>query len=134
MRLPDWHHRLDLLFLQRMRHPFVWGRHDCCLWAADCIEACTGRDAGGPYRGRYSSALGAARVLRAVGGPSGAATVACGAAVEPWRAAVGDLGLVDAGKGRDALAVCGGQHWFAAGETGLVTLPFDAASRCWKVE
>ncbi|ODA67679.1 hypothetical protein A7A08_01714 [Methyloligella halotolerans] len=47
--------------------PFNWGRHDCLLWCADCAKAFTGKDPAARLRGRYSTALGAKRVMTTEG-------------------------------------------------------------------
>lgn len=51
-----------------LRRPFAWGRFDCALFAGAWAEALTGVDAGAPWRGRYSTALGCARLLKREGG------------------------------------------------------------------
>ena len=69
-RLPDWADRLNQLVAARREAPFVWGKHDCSMWAADCVLAVEGRDIGAPFRGKYSTAFGAARALRRYGSVS----------------------------------------------------------------
>lgn len=49
--------------------PFLWGEFDCCLFAAECIRLQTGLDLASPYYGRYSTALGSARIQRKLGSP-----------------------------------------------------------------
>ncbi len=44
--------------------PFVWGDHDCALFAGDHIKAITGVDLITDYRGKYSNALGAIKILK----------------------------------------------------------------------
>lgn len=44
--------------------PFRWGRNDCCLFAADWIVLLHGVDPAARLRGRYQSALSAARLVR----------------------------------------------------------------------
>lgn len=44
--------------------PFAWGEFDCLLWLADWIEAQRGIDLGVNFRGRYSTMLQAARIVR----------------------------------------------------------------------
>jgi hypothetical protein len=48
--------------------PFRWGDWDCLLWLADWVRANRGVDPAGDLRGRYSSMLGAARIVREAGG------------------------------------------------------------------
>ena len=48
--------------------PFAWGRHDCLLWLADWIAERRGLDPASELRGRYSTMLQAARIVREAGG------------------------------------------------------------------
>lgn len=110
--------------------PFAWGSNDCCLFAADCVKAVTGRDPAADLRGAYSDAAGAARMLAKLGGVDGIADQRACDAVPPSLAQPGDIGRVTC-DGRPTLAVCMGGHWLAPGEHGLVTLlGVDRAWRC----
>ncbi len=60
---------------------FDWGVRDCWLLPADWVLARTGRDPASAWRGRYRTALGAARIIRRMGGPeafAGGSLAACG--------------------------------------------------------
>jgi hypothetical protein len=48
--------------------PFRYGERDCLLWLADWGKALAGVDAAAGWRGRCSTALGAARILKREGG------------------------------------------------------------------
>jgi hypothetical protein len=48
--------------------PFVWGNHDCCLFVANYLKMITGVDYAAEYRGKYTTAVGAARALKRHGG------------------------------------------------------------------
>lgn len=126
-----WRARFDALVAQRLRTPFAWGSHDCCLWAADCVQATTGHDPAADLRGSYTTALGAARVLASIGGLA-AAGARGGPPIPPLAAAVGDVGLVQHG-GRELLAVCAGEVWLAPALPGLAALPLAAATLAWRV-
>lgn len=65
MRYADWPERLNRIVEGNLNRPFEWGNWDCCLFAAECVEAMTGDDPMGEFRGRYSSAEGARALLRA---------------------------------------------------------------------
>lgn len=67
MRVKDWPTRLIQLLQQRRTMPFEWGVNDCCLFAADAIEAVTGEDPAPEFRDRYSTELGSMRVLKREG-------------------------------------------------------------------
>ncbi len=47
---------------------WAWGAMDCCFFGGDWVRARTGRDPLAPYRGRYDSAIGAARLIARHGG------------------------------------------------------------------
>lgn len=131
-RLPDWQARFAALCDARRSTPFAWGSHDCCLWAADCVQAITGHDFAAPYRGRYDDAKGAAELLVRDGGVGAIASAALGAPVPVSLATVGDVVLVQQ-EGRKALAVCNGSAALATGPHGLVSIGMDAALAAWKV-
>ena len=51
--------------LERYRNaPFEWGECDCCLFAADVVRDLTGVDYAAEFRGRYSTKIGAARLIK----------------------------------------------------------------------
>ncbi|WP_423144303.1 DUF6950 family protein, partial [Proteus mirabilis] len=39
MRHPQWTTRLPETLKNAINRPFVWGEHDCCLFASDCVIA-----------------------------------------------------------------------------------------------
>lgn len=45
-----------------------WGVSDCVLWPADWVVCCGWADPAAGFRGRYRTALGAARIVRRAGG------------------------------------------------------------------
>jgi len=76
-RPPDWPERLLAALAAARDRPFRWGEHDCCLFAADLIEAVTGVDPAAAFRPvrprgepgavdgrRYRTAQGALALLR----------------------------------------------------------------------
>lgn len=124
--------RFDALIAQRMRESFAWGRNDCCLFPADAVAALTGIDHAAAWRGTYSDAMGAARVLQQLGGLDALASKA-GPEIAPLAAAVGDVGLV-VHEGRALLAVCAGEVWLAPTAGGLAALAMIEARRAWRVK
>jgi len=62
-RQAGWRGRVNSVLSRHCREPFVWGRHDCGILAADWIEAITGVDVLARYRGRYDSADSARAIL-----------------------------------------------------------------------
>lgn len=131
MRRRDWQERLQALVLARLHEPFAWGEHDCCLFAADAVQAVTGFDPAAPWRGTYVDERGAMRLVRELGGLAAIAVLGGGEEVHPLRARAGDivLGHVD----RDCLGVCLGATWHAPSAAGLVARPMAEAQRAWRV-
>lgn len=132
MRLRNWPGRLAELVDSARARPFEWGSHDCCLWAANAVQAITGEDPAAAWRGSYSTARGALETLDALGGLEGAGAMT-GVPIEVPMAAIGDVGLVAWPDGVQSLAVCSGHCWMCAGELGLVNLDLAAASHAWGV-
>lgn len=66
-RYDDWQARLKKAVAGARSRPFLYGSHDCCLAAADCVKAMTGTDLMVGFRGKYRSAAGAARLMRSDG-------------------------------------------------------------------
>lgn len=148
-RFPDWPDRLHAFLDAANSRRFSWGRHDCALFACDAALAITGDDLAAPLRGRYETALGAARALKRFAGGELAETAEKIAAdhgiaeVPVTFAQRGDIALVDAdlpedaddrGAIRHALAVVMAGHLFAPHlEQGLTVLPLSAAKRVWAV-
>lgn len=48
--------------------PFKWGSNDCMMMAANYYRDTFGVDYAEPYRGKYSTAIGAYRILSKMGG------------------------------------------------------------------
>jgi hypothetical protein len=125
----------------RRNTPFKWGEHDCALFACDAVVEITGFDPGKPFRGAYSTAIGAARVLKsfAGGGLREAVeliAVEIGAQkVSPLFARRGDIGLInDESEHGFAMAVCVGLSWAAPGKNGLKMRAVDNVIYAWRVE
>lgn len=121
-RRADWRARLaEALNLQRAQG-FTWGRHDCALGlAGGAVEAMTGTDIAAPWRGRYSTALGAARALKRDGFETLGDLVATllPEHVSPLMARPGDIGLMAAkGPIGEALGVIDVSTFFVLTETG----------------
>lgn len=98
-RADDWEARFRRVIENYAAESFAWGRADCATFAADCVEAVTGRDVLGPIRGTYGTRLAARARMKARGWNSAADAAACvlgamGAPEIPPRfASVGDIGV-----------------------------------------
>lgn len=129
-RVPEAAQRFSALLRSRWAMPFTWGRHDCCLWAADAVHALLAQDPAAELRGTYTDAMGAGRLVRRLGGLEGLARTALGEPLRtPLLACQGDVGLTDSG----ALAVCLGEWWGAPTARGMGLLPLSSARLAWRV-
>src|SRR5690606_22731839 len=63
-RFTNWRTALNDYVHSVMSKPFIWGTHDCALWAAGAVLAMTGYDPAEKYRGRYKTLIGGLRLLR----------------------------------------------------------------------
>lgn len=113
---------------------FRWGSHDCVTFAAECVEARTGRN---PMAGlEWPDASTAARMLRQIGGLRAAVTSRLGEPGAPGYARTGDVALCtdpNDATGREMLAVCHGGVLLAPSAKGLAVLPLAAARCAWRV-
>lgn len=136
-RFPDWRIRLEAYLHEVWREPFVYGRHDCGLFAAGAVQAMTGEDFGADYRGSYKTLAGALRRLKR----QGFATHADLAAsifeeIHPSAAEVGDLAAVKVSDaGHYALGVVQGARIYVLrpDQLGLGTVDLLDAERAFRV-
>lgn len=128
-RTPTW--QADLAELIRSRHdqPFEWGAHDCCLFAADAVQAITGTDLA---FSRGYSARDALRMIDEHGGLRKLVSQLLGPEMPVCLAQVGDVLLVESDS-RELLAICNGATALAPGRGRLVTLPTSAWLAAWRV-
>lgn len=139
-RVQDWPTLLFHFIEMRRDTPFEWGRQDCCLFACGAILAQTGMDVAAPdFRGRYSDALGAARVVALHGGVEAIAervTAAHGwpELATPLLAQRGDVALMDVPDAmRSALGVVIGPRAMFPGADGLIEFPLKDCRRAWAI-
>jgi hypothetical protein len=133
MRLNGWDLRLAEMVEAARALAFAWGSHDCATWAFDVRKALTGEDAAAAWRGKYTTEIGAARMLHRLK----CATVedlAGSILGEPLPAVLlaqrGDIVL---GGAEQALGVCIGSDALFLQPRGLVPLPLRACLRAWRV-
>lgn len=122
-----------------------WGELDCFLWPADWVVLSGWPDPAGPWRGRYRTALGAARIAAAAGGVEAlwiAGALRSGLA-PTFKPVAGDVGLLaletrDAGPtlARRVGAICiGPGRWALRTATGyrdLAARPIRAWRTPWR--
>ncbi len=124
----------------RLPQPYRWGSNDCCLFAADAVEALTGVDVAAEFRGRYTTKRGAFAMIRAVtGGKTLADAVAWCMAKHgipahpfPLQARRGDPVLL----GTDSAGVVSpeGHSVLCAVEgVGIVRRPLNEITKAWTV-
>ena len=137
-RYPLWPSLLSDFIEQRRNAPFAWGQNDCCLFASDWIVLCTGLDPAHVLRGKYSSALGAARLLKKYDGVRGI--------IQEFGEPLGlkrirgrcenrgDLVVANTGSG-ESIGVSIGTHAAFVGAHGLLFAPFEfkKAGYFWRV-
>lgn len=135
LRRPDWTLRLAVLLENRRAAPLTWGTHDCCLFAADAIEAITGSDPAAAYRGLYTSQA-EAEVIQGERGLEGlvADVLATFGAPECPLAHIqrGDVVLAVLGN-EPLLGVSIGARISVPGVDRMVFLPMSAAVRAWAI-
>ena len=132
MRHQDWPERLNKIIKESQSKPFVWGQHDCCLFAADVVMELTGIDHAADLRGTYSTMTEAARVIKRNGGIRSIVTNALGAEINPKLAQRGDIVLIDGDYG-ETLSVCIGAVVVAPGSNALYGRPLSNAITAWRV-
>ena len=121
MKHPDWHNRLIAVIRAAEERPFLWGEHDCCLFAADCAEAMTGDNFADGWRGTYDSETGAKKALLRGGGSLEKVLAKYLDEVPVKMAQRGDIAVVENAGTRCAGVIYGGAVW-VPGEEGLVCL------------
>lgn len=131
MKHPDWQIRLINVIKAAEERPFLWGKHDCCLFAADCAQAMCGEDFAASLRGTYDTANGAKRVLLTSGGSLEKVIARHLDEVPVKLAQRGDIAVVMSGGNRCAGVVFGGAV-LVPGECGLVRINIKPES-VWRV-
>jgi hypothetical protein len=133
-RVDHWERLLAAAIDTARAKPFVWGVHDCPTFAFETRMILTGgEDVVSLWRGRYTTALGGARVMRRLGWVSleemGDALLG-----EPHPSVLlagrGDIVLADTGLG---FGVCTGAQAVGMAPEGLVTVPLTSCRFAWPI-
>lgn len=132
MKHPDWQKRLVTVIKAAEKRPFSWGQHDCCLFAADCVEAMCGEDFATEFRGNYNSETGAKKALLRGGGSLERVLARFLDEVNPSLIQRGDVAVVENAGRRCAGVFYGGSVW-VPGDNGLVGLSGNLLS-AWRVK
>jgi hypothetical protein len=129
MKVAGWRSALDRVVKAAAGKPFTWGVHDCCQFAADCIQAVTGRDRRTLFP-NYTDEAGAAAIREQFGGMRGLLSHALGEPVSWELAMTGDIVLIDMGQGPQP-AVCVDFTAYAPGARALERRPSWMAAAAW---
>jgi hypothetical protein len=130
-RRDNWPNLLAQFIEQRREQPFAWGSNDCCIFAADWVQLCTGVDYAKAWRGRYSSGLGAVRVLDEAGGVEALVDLLGLQRVAPQLAGRGDIVAQEAGHGI-TLGICLGATTVYVAKSGLIFGSLQSVESAWK--
>jgi len=133
-RVEHWERLLAAAIDTARAKPFVWGVHDCPTFAFEVRMILTGgEDVAALWRGRYTTALGGARVMRRLGWASledmGRALLG-----EPRPAVLlarrGDIVLAETGLG---FGTCTGASAVGMAPEGLVIVPLTSCRLAWPI-
>lgn len=136
MRLPDWLDNTSAYLETCRTKQFVWGEHDCCLFAAEVAKRITGIDYARDFRGHYSTERGGLRAIRKYGAGNLPDTITqyLGEPVPPLLLSRGDAALLKVdGLIGHAIGVCWVGGLVYVGQHGLVSMPLNYAVYGWRV-
>ena len=133
-RVDHWERLLAAAIDTARARPFVWGVHDCPTFAFETRMILTdGEDIADLWRGRYTSALGGARVMRRLGWAS-LEEMGRSLLGEPRPSVLiakrGDIVLADSGLG---FGICTGASAVGMAPAGLVTVPLTSCQLAWPI-
>lgn len=133
IRHADWDERLAAYLADNERAVFEWGRKDCALFVADAVLVMTGEDIAAPFRGRYTTAMGATKALKRYGAGDLKSTFDTLLPIRPIGfARRGDVVMADG-----AVGICIGADALFIGQKedqeGIFRLPRAEWSHAWGV-
>lgn len=135
-RLPDWHSRYVAFIDEMMRTPFEWGTNDCgASWAGQAIEAITGENPWKASIGKYKTAKGALRHMKAQGANNLAEVVEQKLVkYHPAFGVIGDIAAIsDDSPFGYSLGIVNGERIFTRREDGIGTVDLLAAKWIFKI-
>ena len=134
-RRPDWMTRLQECVDNARLLPFVYGVHDCCLWAAHCVDAMCDTHLAVDVLDRlnYHDKESADAAIAAAGSLHELVSEFMGAPISAKFAAPGDMVVARDPAGLPIVAIVVGHTLVAPGEGGISVLPYSSAVLCWKV-
>lgn len=141
-RIPSWQTALHDFFEANRETKFGYGSFDCCSFVTGAIEAMTGTDVYGPFRGKYSTRKEAYAALKEYAGTASVRAVTRKITEEngmkevmPLTAQRGDVALIRRGDRDFSLGIIGmcGREIVALQSQGLFRVPLSMAVQCWRV-
>lgn len=141
MRRKDWAARLELYLEANAKRKFQYGVWDCCLFACGAIESMTDRDPAEWFRGKYETAAGAVKLMRAAIGRGSVKAIVEQVATQfdmteitTAHARRGDVALIRRARGWSVgIVALNGSQIVVAAEKGLMRIPILRAARAWQV-
>lgn len=133
-RVESWERLLAAAIDTARAKPFIWGVHDCPTFAFETRMILTGgEDIAALWRGRYTTALGGARVMRRLGWTS--LEEMGRALLGKTRSAIllaarGDIVLADSGLG---FGICTRASAVGMAPEGLMTVPLTSCRLAWQI-
>lgn len=134
LKVSNWAGKLFDFIAKRKRTPFEWGENDCALFVGDAVFVTTDVDFADVFRGRYTTAIGSVRALKAEGVETASefVTKVLGEPVVPSLVRRGDVVEYEAEEGI-ALGICIGGMITSPGKDGLVFLPMKSVTQGWRI-
>ncbi len=132
MRHPQWTTRLPETLKNTINRPFVWGEHDCCLFASDCVIAVCNFDPCERIRGRYKTKTGAFRVLQKEFGTLDGAVSRFFDEIPTNEAGRGDIVMFEGDEGETLGVLWAGKLW--AVSTDGVRAVSNKPKKAWRVQ
>ena len=134
-RYQDWEDKFSQFIAKTMHRPFVWGRNDCCIYAANAVKAITGVDFAGGCRGKYRKEEDAIKLIDELGGIEKIVDNCLGALQNKNFVQRGDVVMYSVIEKDNSLAlgVCIGNGFAAPSKKGLIIYPLDRIIKAWRV-
>jgi hypothetical protein len=130
-KLTGWEGRLSSVVDDAVNRKFIWGEHDCSLFAARCADAVYGTKFEAANTGKYKTARGAAGRVKRLGGYDAHLRKLGFNPVLKSFAQRGDTAIIEQ-DGREALGVVMGPNIVAASTDGLAFVPVGDALGVWR--
>jgi hypothetical protein len=143
-RKENWPSLLHNFVIEYEKKEFCWGKIDCCMMMFDWIEYCTGTNLSTPYKGKYSTKIGAIRLMKKLHNGGVLHSVSDYfkklniKEIPSLMAQRGDVVIVNElqseGNYDDVVGICIGLHVIVLSDSnGLHKLPLSTIKKSWKV-